>query len=115
MPIASPSSYLPTLDEFSSHWIRADAALGAAGPILLAGGMNLAGLDDLRAELMDRRAHMDAIRNEMERTRSDINRGKAALLHGSTSSTVNFVALRPAADGKPCCPKSSAFPRGPAA
>lgn len=80
MPITGPSSYLPTIDEFAPHWQRANDALAAAGPILLAKGMSLAGLEAIRETLGERRADMDGIRSQMEHTRSEINRGKAALL-----------------------------------
>lgn len=112
MPIAGPSSYLPTLDEFSSHWIRADAALGQAGPISLAGSMNLAGLDDLRTELLDRRAHMDAIRNEMERTRSNINRGKAALLLRINQFNGKLRSLAPGSRWEAMLPKVFSISEG---
>jgi hypothetical protein len=112
MPIAGPSSYLPTLDEFLPHWNRADAALGAAGPIALAGGLNLADLGSLRAILVERRADMDAIRNEMERTRSDINRGKSALLLRLNQFNGKLRSLAPGSHWEGMLPKAFSISEG---
>ncbi|MEY3895191.1 MAG: hypothetical protein RLZZ214_710 [Verrucomicrobiota bacterium] len=112
MPIAGPSSFLPTLDEFLPHWSRADAALGAAGPIALAGGLNLAGLGSLRAILVERRADMDSIRNEMERTRSEINRGKAALLLRLNQFNGKLRSLAPGSRWEGMLPKAFSISEG---
>ncbi len=80
MPITGPSSYLPTTELFISHWTLANTALGPAGPIILAGGLTLAGLTGLRTTLETQRALVEGGRNAVEGARADIELRKAALL-----------------------------------
>jgi hypothetical protein len=80
MPITGPASYLPTLDHFIPHWTAANAELGAAGPIVLAGSMTVAGLTTLRDTLESQRAAVEVARNGVEGTRANIEGLKAALL-----------------------------------
>jgi hypothetical protein len=80
MPITGPASYLPTTDLFIAHWNIANTELGAAGPIILAGTMTVAGLTALRTTLETRRAAVEAARNTQEGARATIEILKASLL-----------------------------------
>lgn len=51
MPITGPASYLTTIDEFLSHWEEVDTALGGGGGLILADGVDEAGLSGLRDQL----------------------------------------------------------------
>jgi len=42
MPLAGPSSYVPTINEFLAHWLQVNTALGAGGPLVLSDGTTLA-------------------------------------------------------------------------
>ena len=80
MPITGPASFLPTADEFISHWTAANTALGAAGPIVLAGETTVAGLTTLRATLETQRAGVEVARNDVEYARALLESGKSNLL-----------------------------------
>jgi hypothetical protein len=60
MPISGPSSYLPTIETFLAHWAKVNTALGAKGPLVLAGAtpgasVSVADLEALRGKLEDAR------------------------------------------------------------
>lgn len=80
MPITGPASFLPTLDLFIPHWASANSTLGVIGPIVLGGGMTVAGLTALRDTLEDQRAAVEVARNGVEGSRATIEQLKAALL-----------------------------------
>lgn len=112
MPITGPSSYLSTIDEFLPHWARADAALGVAGPILVAGDINISALESLGTTLGERRAVAEGIRMEMERTRSKINRGKAALLLRLNQFNAKLRSLAPGSQWESMLPKAFSISEG---
>ena len=112
MPIAGPSSYLPTVDEFLPHWARANGALGATGAISLAGGMDLTDLNDLRTSLVNQRTEMESIRNEMEQSRSDISRGKGALLLRLNQFNGKLRSLAPGSRWEGMLPKAFSISEG---
>lgn len=99
MPITGPASFLPTTDLIIAHWISADAALGAAGPITLAGGMSVAGLTGLRATLEVRREAVEAARNGREGARATIESLKVALLARLNQFNGKLPSLALAASG----------------
>ena len=80
MPITGPASYLPTADKFIAHWTSANAELGAAGPIVLAGATNVAALVTLRDTLETRRAAVESARNGLEEARADLFTLRSLLL-----------------------------------
>ena len=80
MPITGPSSYLPTTDLFLAHWLSANTALGAGGPMVLKDGVSQAGLATLRTTLANQRTAVVVAANALEGARADIEIKKAALL-----------------------------------
>ena len=106
MPISSPSSYLPTADEFIAHWTGANAELGAAGPILLAGGMSLASFTALRGTLQTQRAQVESARNGLEGSRGDLEATKTALLARLNQFNAKVRSLSPGTRWEPLLPKA---------
>lgn len=80
MPISSPASYIPTTDQFLAHWASANAAQGAAGPIVVLKTRNLDSLALLRRQLEEKRGEIEALRNDREAARAMLEARKAALL-----------------------------------
>ncbi|MBC7980940.1 MAG: hypothetical protein H7Y36_10300, partial [Armatimonadetes bacterium] len=72
MPITGPASYLPTTDQFIAHWTSANAELGGAAPIILGGGVAVAGLATLRSTLEGQRAEVAVARNDVEFSRATL-------------------------------------------
>lgn len=106
MPISGPASYLPTTDLFIAHWTSANAELGAAGPITLAGTTTVAALTTLRNTLETRRAAVESARNGLEEARADIFTLKTALLErlnqfngklASLTTETKWLNMRPKA------------------
>ena len=81
MAISGPASYVPTTEEFISHWTLADAALGAGNEIVLAGGVNLAGLTAKKMALVTKRTTLQTKLTELEVARGDIEVRKQTLLN----------------------------------
>jgi hypothetical protein len=42
MPLTGPTSYVPTINGFISHWEEVNLLLGAGGPLVLPGGITIA-------------------------------------------------------------------------
>ena len=80
MAISGPSSYVPTTDEFIAHWGLADVALGAGNEMVLAGGVNLAGLTAKKGTLVTKRSLLQAKLTELEVVRGEIEIRKQTLL-----------------------------------
>jgi len=80
MPISGPSSYLPTIDEFSTHWGAADATLGAGNEIALADGTVRAGLIARRGDLDTARTDVSSKMNDVELARAVLEDGKKNML-----------------------------------
>jgi len=80
MAISGPASYVPTADEFISHWGLADAALGAGNEIALAGGVSLATLTTKKNALVAKRLVLQAKLTLLEVARGDIEGRKQTLL-----------------------------------
>ncbi len=112
MPISGPSSYLPTTDEFIAHWTSANAALGAGGPIALAGGTLVAGLTSLRATLAGQRTSVESARNEVEGTRADIEILKEELLERMGQFRGKIESLAPASRWVAMLPKAFSISEG---
>lgn len=106
MPITGPASYLPTTDLFIAHWTAANGALGASGPIVLAGGMTLAGLTALRATLETQRAQVESERNALEGARADIELRKAALLARLNQFNGKLTSVSPGTRWEMMLPKA---------
>jgi hypothetical protein len=64
MPINGPSSWLPVIDEFASHWVQVNA--GLAAPLVLGGGYNFASLNTARTALATAMAAYDASGNDRQ-------------------------------------------------
>ena len=80
MAISGPASYVPTTDEFISHWGLADAALGAGNEIVLKGGANLASLTAKKNALVAKRTLLQDKMTLLELARGDIEVRKLTLL-----------------------------------
>ncbi len=113
MPISSPASYLPTTDEFIAHWTAANAALAAAGPIVLAGSTNVATLQTLRNTLADQRAAVEDQRNTLEGARADIEILKIALLERLNQFNGKLTSLSPDTRWTAMLPKAYSRTDGP--
>lgn len=95
MPLTGPASYLPTADEFISHWTSANAALGAGGPIVLAAAATVTTLSTLRATLETQRATVEITRNDVELARAQIETLKAGLLERLNQFNGKLASLAP--------------------
>ena len=80
MPISGPASFVPVAEEIISHWGLADAALGAGNEIVLAGGVNLAGLTAKRNSLVAKRTLLQTKLMDLEVARGDIEVRKRTLV-----------------------------------
>ena len=113
MSITGPSSYVPTMISFESHWQEANARLGVPHPYLvrLSDGnttMSQAQFGALRASLQSQQNTVQACLAQQQVARGNINLKKAGLLEqfalfasvldGYFQNT-EFYALRPAAPG----------------
>jgi len=96
MAISGPSSYVSTTEEFISHWGLADAALGAGNEIVLAGGVNLAGLTAKKTALVAKRTLLQTKLMDLEVARGDIEVRKGTLLELFGKFTDRVRALYPA-------------------
>lgn len=95
MSLSSNASYLSTLDEFIPHWTAANAALGASGPMILAGSLDVEALTDMRDALEVQRATIEGLRNDLEGARADIEIAKTALLERLNQFNSALVSLAP--------------------
>ncbi len=112
MPITGPASYLPTTEEFIAHWAAANAALGASGPIVLAGGMTVVNLTTLRTTLESQRALVESARNALEGARADIDLRKAALLLRLNQFNGKLPSLSPGTRWESMLPKAFSITEG---
>lgn len=106
MPISGPASYLPAIEEFLSHWDETNTALGAAGEMILPGGVERGTLGDFRDELEDMRDGVSDNGVDRSLARADLNAKIAALqarmvefnarIRGDLSGNPIVAALVPA-------------------
>lgn len=111
MPISGPSSYVPTTNLILAHWPDVDAALGAAGPLVLPGGVTLAILTGHRDALLVFASSIQSKANDEEIARGDVNLKRLALLGrlGEFNRKVRgFLAHTPYAKGLPEIPATTA-------
>lgn len=80
MPISSNATYIPTCDEFLAHWVLTNVELGVPTPLLLKGGLTLAGLQALRATLVTNQADVQMQRNEVQISRNAMGILREALM-----------------------------------
>jgi len=80
MPIVGPSSFVPTTQEFLTHWGAADTALGVGNEIVLQGGVARVGLQTLLDTLVAKRLDLAGKLNLAETARGDIELQKIAML-----------------------------------
>ena len=112
MPINSPASYLPTTDEFLSHWGLANTALGAAGPITVLSGVNAASLLALRSQLESTRQAVESLRNIREGARFVVDSGKASLLARLNQFGLKIRSLSPDSKWEAMLPKAYTVSEG---
>ncbi len=79
MPVSAHLDYKPVLDEFLAHWAMVDSALGA-DPIVLAQGLNRAGLQALRGDLATKFTDFTHLENDLELAGGSLALRKTALL-----------------------------------
>jgi len=80
MAISGPSSYVPTSEEFITHWGLANGALGAGHEIVLKGGVTLAVLMTKKGSLVEKRSLLQAKLTTLEVARGDIEDRKKTML-----------------------------------
>jgi hypothetical protein len=79
MAITSNASYLPSIDEFLAHWSQVNTALGVS-PLIIKGGLALAGLQGLRATLVQNHTDVQTQRNEVQLARNTMRIARGVLL-----------------------------------
>ena len=79
MPLTNNGSYLPTMQEFISHWTAVNAALVAPDVLTLAGGYSLANFTTDRAAIQTATTAIEAVDNGVTAAQTDRNLKKAAL------------------------------------
>ncbi len=110
MPLTSPSSYVSTTSEFIAHWESADAALGAAGPIVVGGGVTLPDFKALRESLIAERDQVIADLNAVEFASGSIKQAKQSLIARFQQFAARVRALyenEPWAEALPYQPEDS--------
>ena len=112
MPINGPASYLPTTDEFLSHWALANTALGAAGPVTVLNGVTAAGLLAFRTQLAVTRTAVENVRNLREGARFDVDAAKAALLARLNQFNQKIRSLAPESRWETMLPKAYTVSEG---
>lgn len=95
MPLTGPASYLPTADDFISHWTTANAAMPPTTPIVLAAAATVTTLSTLRADLETQRAAVESSRNGVELARAQIETLKADLLERLNQFNLKLASLAP--------------------
>ena len=80
MPISGPSSYVPTLNLFIPHWVDANLALGAGGPLILEDGTTIEILIGYRDQLEAFLASVIGKLNDLQIAAADSFAMKTALL-----------------------------------
>jgi hypothetical protein len=79
MPITSNASYLPSIDEFLAHWSQVNTVLGVT-PLIIKGGLAVAGLQGLRATLVQNHTDVQTQRNEVQLARNTMRLVRVVLL-----------------------------------
>ena len=80
MPISGPTSYVPTINGFISHWEQVNLILGAGGPLVLPGGVTIAVLTDYRYSLLGFAASIQGELNDVEIARGNLEIKSGALI-----------------------------------
>lgn len=80
MAISSNASYLPTIDEFTSHWALVNAELGGVNPLVLKGSVTLVVMGLMRGQLVTQQAAVQAQRNEVQMARNAMGILRGVLL-----------------------------------
>lgn len=80
MPISGPSSFVPTTEEFLSHYALVNQALGVGNELVLPTGTDEAGLTAKKDSLVAKRAEQQSKVNDKETARADLELQKAALI-----------------------------------
>ena len=109
MAISGNATYIITADAVLSHWNLANTALGAAGPVLTAAGLNRAGLQTLRDGVESAFIATTSAINTVEITRSLLGTQKARIceligafneaVRGRLANTTGMPAGLPAVPG----------------
>jgi hypothetical protein len=80
MPLSGPTSYVPTINAFLSHWEAVNLALGAGGPLVLPGGAAIATLTGHRDSLQTLAASVQGELNDREIASASVDLATAGLL-----------------------------------
>ncbi len=80
MAITGPSSFVPTVNEFLAHWLQANTALGAGGPLVLGDGTTIAILTGHRDSLATFGSSIAGKLNDVEIARGNLDIQKVALI-----------------------------------
>lgn len=80
MALTGPSSYVPTIGLFLSHWNDVDAELGAGGPFVLPDGTTHAQLTTYRDDLQTFASNIQSRLNDREIARGQIELQRAVMI-----------------------------------
>ena len=80
MPISGPTSYVPTINGFISHWEQVNLLLGLASPLVLPGGIAIATMTGYRDSLLASASTIQGELNDVEIARGNLEIKNAALL-----------------------------------
>src|SRR3990172_10707915 len=80
MPISGPTSYVPTINGFISHWEQVNLLLGLATPLVLPGGIAIATMTGYRDSLLASASTIQGELNDVEIARGNLEIKNAALL-----------------------------------
>lgn len=80
MPINGPATYVPTTDEFTTHWSLSNEKLGEGNHLTFPDGTSLNTLLELKSQLVEKRQRVKARLNEQELARADLHFRKVILL-----------------------------------
>lgn len=80
MAISGSSSYIPTTNEFLSHWQLVNTNLGVGNEVTLAGGIGIADLTTLRNSLQAKRDELENTLNVVEIASATIKLKKQSLI-----------------------------------
>lgn len=78
MPISTTNRYIPTMQEFVTHWSNVNVALGAS-PLLLKGGYSLSSLTTERAEIQNLITTVESVNNNRQIAAANRDAKKSAI------------------------------------
>ena len=108
MPITGPASYVPTANQFISHWESSNLALGAGGPLVTEAGATIAILTGYRDQLDGFR---DSVQDKLDAVEAPATPITVTAPMRARSRTTGPAGSRPAGWSRPAADSLTPAPR----